>query len=81
MFWLDIALYTIVTVAIGLYLFYALNLAAGGLIVLVTTAVFLLCWVFAPRHGLIARFRPGAARGGTGEGASADRQRGVVNAE
>jgi manganese/iron transport system permease protein len=69
-----------VSAAIGLYLSYGLNLAAGGLIVLVTTAVFLLCWVFAPRHGLIARFRPGAARGGTGEGASADRQRGVVNA-
>lgn len=39
----------------GLYLSYVYNLAAGGLIVLVTTVVFLLCWTFAPRHGLLAR--------------------------
>jgi manganese/iron transport system permease protein len=39
----------------GLYLSYTLNLAAGGLIVLVVTAVFLLCWLLAPRHGLIIR--------------------------
>ncbi|MEJ3742513.1 anchored repeat-type ABC transporter permease subunit [Actinomycetes bacterium KLBMP 9797] len=107
-FWLDIALYTMVTIAIvislqavgnilvlallitpaacarlltdrlgvmmllapalaaaaaiiGLYLSYGLNLAAGGLIVLATTALFLICWCFAPRHGLLARLR---ARGG-----------------
>ncbi|QKW17775.1 anchored repeat-type ABC transporter permease subunit [Kitasatospora sp. NA04385] len=41
----------------GLYLSYAWNLAAGGLIVLVVTAVFLLCWAFAPRHGLLAGLR------------------------
>ncbi|WP_282203022.1 anchored repeat-type ABC transporter permease subunit [Kitasatospora fiedleri] len=41
----------------GLYLSYAGNLAAGGLIVLVATAVFLLCWTFAPRHGLLAGLR------------------------
>jgi manganese/iron transport system permease protein len=39
----------------GLYLSYVHNLAAGGLIVLVATGIFLLCWIFAPRHGLIAR--------------------------
>ncbi|MET7277197.1 anchored repeat-type ABC transporter permease subunit [Kribbella sp. NPDC005582] len=39
----------------GLYLSYAFNLAAGGLIVLTATAVFIACWVFAPRHGLISR--------------------------
>ncbi|WP_019980094.1 anchored repeat-type ABC transporter permease subunit [Streptomyces sp. Amel2xE9] len=39
----------------GLYLSYALNLAAGGLIVLVVTAVFIVCWLFAPRHGLLMR--------------------------
>ncbi|MFC0623673.1 anchored repeat-type ABC transporter permease subunit [Kribbella deserti] len=37
----------------GLYLSYAFNLAAGGLIVLTATAVFIACWVFAPRHGLV----------------------------
>lgn len=46
---------------VGLYLSYAYNLAAGGLIVLVVTAIFLLCWVFAPKHGL-ARRLAGRAR-------------------
>ncbi|MFD4790255.1 anchored repeat-type ABC transporter permease subunit [Streptomyces sp. NPDC058459] len=41
----------------GLYLSYTYNLAAGGLIVLVVTAVFVLCWLFAPRHGLLTRGR------------------------
>jgi manganese/iron transport system permease protein len=40
---------------VGLYLSYWLNLAAGGLIVLVVTGIFLLCWLLAPRHGLITR--------------------------
>lgn len=111
-FWLDVALYTMVTVAIvislqavgnilvlallitpaacarlltdrlgammllapaigvlssagGLYLSYALNLAAGGLIVLVTTALFVLCWLFAPRHGVLARARGKATSKGS----------------
>lgn len=42
---------------IGLYLSYALNLAAGGLIVLVVTVLFVVCWIVAPRHGLVARLR------------------------
>jgi manganese/iron transport system permease protein len=42
---------------VGLYLSYSLNLAAGGLIVLVATGSFLLCWFLAPRHGLVARAR------------------------
>jgi manganese/iron transport system permease protein len=45
----------------GLYLSYTFNLAAGGLIVLVVTGLFLLSWLLAPRHGLISRYR---ARGG-----------------
>jgi manganese/iron transport system permease protein len=40
---------------LGLYLSYAFDLAAGGLIVLSLTGVFLLCWLFAPRHGLLRR--------------------------
>jgi len=39
----------------GLYLSYWFDLAAGGTIVLVLTTVFALAWIFAPRHGLIAR--------------------------
>jgi manganese/iron transport system permease protein len=42
---------------VGLYLSYAFDLAAGGLIVLVATAFFLLAWFLAPRHGLVARMR------------------------
>lgn len=40
----------------GLYLSFYYNLAAGGLIVLVITGVFLLAWVFAPRHGLVSHW-------------------------
>lgn len=43
---------------IGLYLSDASNLAAGGLIVLTVTAVFVACWLFAPRHGLVRRRSP-----------------------
>ncbi|MEU6854043.1 anchored repeat-type ABC transporter permease subunit [Actinacidiphila alni] len=42
---------------VGLYLSYTYNLAAGGLIVLVATAVFVACWFLAPRHGLLAGLR------------------------
>lgn len=42
---------------VGLYLSYALDLAAGGLIVLVVTALFLLAWLLAPKHGLVSRLR------------------------
>ncbi|THV29678.1 anchored repeat-type ABC transporter permease subunit [Glycomyces paridis] len=41
----------------GLYLSFHYNLAAGGLIVLVITGVFLVAWLFAPRHGVVARAR------------------------
>lgn len=48
----------------GLYLSYSYNLAAGGLIVLVVTSLFLICWVFAPRHGILARRLPNRRRPG-----------------
>ncbi|GIJ49254.1 anchored repeat-type ABC transporter permease subunit [Virgisporangium aliadipatigenens] len=40
---------------LGLYLSYHLDLAAGGLIVLVLTGVFVACWLLAPRHGMLRR--------------------------
>ena len=40
---------------VGLYLSWSLDLPAGGTIVLVATAVFLVVWFVAPRHGLLAR--------------------------
>ncbi|MGW4490832.1 anchored repeat-type ABC transporter permease subunit [Streptomyces sp. NPDC004376] len=72
-----------VSAVVGLYLSYTYNLAAGGLIVLVVTAVFVLCWLFAPRHGLLTRRRhrsdgavpapePGAADSGAGTRAVPD---------
>lgn len=44
----------------GLYLSYWVDLAAGGVIVLLLTAAFALAWLLAPRHGLIARRLRGA---------------------
>ncbi|MBO1902964.1 anchored repeat-type ABC transporter permease subunit [Leucobacter weissii] len=40
---------------LGLYISWSLDLPAGGTIVLVATAVFLLAWLFAPRHGVLAK--------------------------
>jgi manganese/iron transport system permease protein len=40
---------------IGLYVSWSFDVPVGGMIVLVATAVFLLTWCFAPRHGLIAK--------------------------
>ncbi|NDL60479.1 anchored repeat-type ABC transporter permease subunit [Phytoactinopolyspora sp. XMNu-373] len=40
---------------VGLYLSWSYDLPVGGTIVLVLTAVFLLAWTFAPRHGAVAR--------------------------
>lgn len=51
---------------VGLYLSYLLGVAAGGMVVLTATAVFLVCFLAAPRHGLLAR----RLRGGRREGAS-----------
>jgi len=42
---------------VGLYLSWSYDLPVGGTVVLVATGVFLLAWVFAPRHGLLARRR------------------------
>jgi manganese/iron transport system permease protein len=41
----------------GLYVSYHYNLAAGGMIVLVLTGMFLIAWLAAPKHGLIWRGR------------------------
>ncbi|MEU4657840.1 anchored repeat-type ABC transporter permease subunit [Streptomyces sp. NPDC023723] len=39
----------------GLYVSYAYDLAAGGSVVVVLTALFVLTWLLAPRHGLLAK--------------------------
>jgi len=41
---------------IGLYVSWSFDLPVGGMIVLVATAVFLLAWFFAPRHGLLMKY-------------------------
>ena len=52
-----------VTSFAGAYLSYFLDGATGGVIVVLQTAIFLLAFLFAPRHGLIAaRRRRGPAR-------------------
>ncbi len=38
----------------GLYISYYYDLAAGGTIVLVSTAVFFLAWLFSPAHGAVS---------------------------
>jgi manganese/iron transport system permease protein len=43
-----------VTSVLGAYLSYFLNGATGGIIVLLMTGVFLIAFVFAPKHGLLA---------------------------
>jgi manganese/iron transport system permease protein len=40
---------------LGLYFSWSLNTPAGGTIVLVATALFLLAWLCAPKHGVAAR--------------------------
>ncbi|GIJ76492.1 manganese/iron transport system permease protein [Micromonospora phaseoli] len=50
---------------VGLYLSWSYDLPVGGTIVLVATAVFLLAWLFAPRHGqVLRRWRESRARVG-----------------
>lgn len=41
----------------GIYLSYWMDAASGGLVVLVHGAAFALAYLFAPRHGLLGRFR------------------------
>jgi manganese/iron transport system permease protein len=49
-----------VTSFFGAYLSYFLDGATGGLIVVLQTALFLIAFVFAPRHGLLAARRKAA---------------------
>jgi manganese/iron transport system permease protein len=46
-----------VSALVGLCISWSWDLPTGGTIVLVLTTVFLLAWVLAPRHGLIAKRR------------------------
>ncbi|WP_166347489.1 anchored repeat-type ABC transporter permease subunit [Phytoactinopolyspora limicola] len=58
-----------VSAIVGLYLSWSYDLPVGGTIVLVLTAVFLAAWVFAPRHGALARrYRRHRTLSGTGVG-------------
>ena len=50
-----------VTCAVGAYLSYFLNGATGGIIVCLQTAMFLMAYLFAPKHGLLAAKRRVAA--------------------
>ncbi|WP_394940326.1 anchored repeat-type ABC transporter permease subunit [Psychromicrobium sp. YIM B11713] len=41
----------------GLYISWSLDFPVGGTIVLVATSLFLLAWLFAPKHGLLGKVR------------------------
>jgi hypothetical protein len=63
---------------VGLLLSYHANLAAGGTIVLVATALFGIAWLLAPAHGLIASRltrRRAAARADPGSRVSFEAER------
>jgi manganese transport system permease protein len=47
---------------VGIYLSYWLDVASGGMIVLVQGVLFTLAFVFAPRHGIVSRVVAGRAR-------------------
>jgi manganese/iron transport system permease protein len=46
---------------VGAYISFFLDGATGGVIVVLQTSVFLLAFVFAPKHGLLAARRKAAA--------------------
>ena len=48
-----------VSALVGLYVSWSWDLPVGGTIVLVLTGAFLLAWLLAPRHGVVARSRGG----------------------
>jgi len=50
---------------VGAYISYFLDGATGGLIVVLQTAIFLLAFLFAPKHGLLASRRKGRQSGQT----------------
>lgn len=55
-----------ITSAVGTYISYFLDGATGGIIVVIQTILFLIAFVFAPKHGLLAsRKRARQARGAT----------------
>lgn len=62
-----------ITSFIGAYASYFLNGATGGLIVTLQTLIFLITFVLAPKHGLLAARRKAAAslREGTGDDTNA----------
>ena len=70
MMWLSPALGALAGI-VGLYLSWSIDIPTGATIVLVLIAFFALAWVFAPRHGALARAR--AARRGVPRGVSAAR--------
>jgi ABC-type Mn2+/Zn2+ transport system permease subunit len=51
------ALIGVVSAVAGLYLSYYLDIASGGAVVLVATAIFVLAFLFAPRKGVLWKVR------------------------
>lgn len=55
---------------LGLYLSWSLDWPVGGTIVLMSTAVFLVAWFLAPRHGVLMKYLRHRARPVVGEPAA-----------
>ncbi|GAB3400225.1 anchored repeat-type ABC transporter permease subunit [Schumannella luteola] len=64
---------------VGLYLSWSFDTPTGGTIVLVLTAVFLVVWLVAPRHGVLAR-RMRRPRAATDDGSAPTRDSGLAAA-
>jgi ABC-type Mn2+/Zn2+ transport system permease subunit len=58
--------------ALGTIISFHMDAATGAAIVLVQAAIFLVAFLFAPKHGLIAAWRRGQAPRGDGESALPD---------
>jgi manganese/iron transport system permease protein len=58
-----------ITSLVGVYLSYFLDGATGGVVIMLQTGLFLLAFVFAPRHGILAQ--RAKARGAAPERAAA----------
>jgi manganese/iron transport system permease protein len=59
-----------ITCFVGVYLSYFLDGATGGVVIMLQTGIFLIAFLFAPKHGLIAQ--RAKARGGAPEPATAE---------
>ena len=54
---------------VGIYVSWSLDVPTGGAVVLVCALIFVLAWLFGPRHGVFARNRVFARQDDVGQAA------------